>query len=143
MAAITTEASPIGNHYQLNGQASSGTLTKWLLVPSFARYAFVFLNPTTVGTSVTPSFLAIDPVALDDDYVILVAEHAALTAITAAGQYAYQIGPGVTGIANDVTQSATADSYVSLNAVLPPILGVRIVSSGSCVYNLAVHFRGK
>jgi len=47
------------------------------------------------------------------------------------------IGPSVTGIADDVTNSATADSYVSLNTVLPPILGVKLLldrTSGNEVY---------
>lgn len=123
-------------------RSSATTVTDWLLVPQWARFATVFLQPTTVGTSITMSFLAVDPVALDDTYVINIAEHSAFTAITGTASWMWQIGPNVTGIADDVTVAAAADSYASLNALLPPILGVRQVNSGTNVYNLTVHFRG-
>jgi hypothetical protein len=55
------------------------------------------------------------------------------------------IGPSMTGIANDVTNSATADSYVSLNALLPPLLGVRLdldrtTGNETYTYTLTVTF---
>jgi hypothetical protein len=143
MAAITTASSPVGGVYRVSARSSATTVTDWILVPQWARYAFVFLQPTTIGTSITMSFLAVDPVSLDDDNVINVGEHGALTAITGTASWAFQIGPGATGIADDSTISATADSYASLNAILPPILGVRQVNSGTNVYNLSVVFRGK
>ena len=141
MAAITTAASPIGKAYTVSARSSATTVTDWLLVPDWARFCVVFLQPTTIGTSITPSFLAVDPVSLDDGNIINIAEHAALAAITATVSYIYQIGPSITGIADDVTESATADSYISLNAVLPPILGLRQVNSGTNVYNLTALFR--
>jgi hypothetical protein len=56
------------------------------------------------------------------------------------------IGPGVTGIADDVTNSATAASIVNLNCVLPPILGVRLLFDRTSAnevysYDLSVDFR--
>jgi hypothetical protein len=58
------------------------------------------------------------------------------------------IGPAVTGIADDVTNSATAESVVSLNAVLPPILGVELVldrtsQNETYTYTMTVRFLGK
>ena len=47
------------------------------------------------------------------------------------------IGPGITGIADDVTNSASAESVVSLNAALPPIVGIELVldrTSGNETY---------
>jgi len=143
MAAITAAASPVGSMYSVAARSSATTVTDWLLVPQWAKFAFVFLQPTTIGTSITMSFLATDPIAMDDSYVINVAEHGAIAAITGTASWAFQIGPGVTGIADDSTVSATADSYVSLNAILPPVLGIRQVNSGTNVYDLAVVFRGR
>lgn len=143
MAAITTQPSPFGNFYS-ETTTSSATLVRYLLVPAWAQYALVMFTPTTIGTSATLAFTAVDPVALDDSYVVRLAEHGNLTAITAANTtLAVQIGPGVTGIADDVTNSASADSYVSLNAVLPAILGVSVANSGSNTYYLSVLFRGR
>ena len=143
MAAISTASSPVPGAFTAAGRSSATTVTDWLLVPQWARYALVFLQPTTIGTSIAMSFLAVDPVALDDDYIINLGEHAALTAITSTNTYVFQLGPGVTGIANDVTIAAAADSYASLNVILPPILGVRQVNTGTNVYNLTVAFKGK
>jgi len=103
----------------------------------------------TAGTTptVTPLFSVPDPVSMDDTRVIKLAEHTGFTANDGtAAQYVYQLGPGITGIADDVTQAAGADSYVSLNVILPPILGVRITldrttGNETYSYNLAVYFR--
>jgi len=52
------------------------------------------------------------------------------------------IGPGVTGIADDVTGGAAADSYASINCILPEILGLHVISVGdNNTYDLAVIFR--
>lgn len=126
-------------------QATTGQ-TDWLKLPLKAKFAQVFLNITAnAGTTptTTPSFLVADPVALNDSYVINLAEHSALTAITTAGQYVFDIGPGVTGIANDVTNAAAADSYVTLNAILPAILGIKILNDRTTgdetyTYNLSL-----
>ena len=143
MTAITTASSPVPGTYTVSARSSATTVTDWLLVPAWARYALVFLQPTTIGTSITMSFLGTDPVALDDDYVIHLGEHGALTAITGTTSYMFQLGPGVTGIADDAPIAAAADSVASINAVLPPILGVRQVNSGTNVYNMTVIFKGK
>ena len=41
--------------------------------------------------------------------------------------FSANIGPSITGIADDVTNSASAESVVNLNAVLPPIIGIELV----------------
>lgn len=140
MTAIATAVSP-ANNFQVT-RTSAATVIDWLLVPHWARYAYIHLHPTTMTTNIIISFLAVDPVSLDDGNVIKIAEHAAITTITGTGQeYVFQIGPGITGIADDVASSATVDSYISLNAVLPPILGISQANTGSNVYNLTCIFR--
>lgn len=151
MAAITPVTSPNSEFIVLrsvSAQATTGQ-TDWLYPPQWAKYALVYLNVTAVaGTTpiLTPSFLAADPVSKDDTFVVNVAEHTALTGITAAAQYVFQLGPGVTGIADDVTNAAAADSYVSLNVVLPMLLGVKILNDRTSAdetytYNLSIHYR--
>lgn len=151
MAAITS-ITAVNSEFvvvrQATAQASTGQ-TDWLSIPPSYKYASVFFNLTANSGNTpisTPSFLVADPVAKDDSYVINLGEHAAFTAITAAAQYVFDIGPGVTGIANDVTNSATADSYVSLNVILPTLLGIKILNDRTTgdetyTYNLSVVFK--
>ena len=148
MAAITTTvASPQAFVIVRNvsGQATTGQ-TDFVLVPQWAKYATVVDNLTTItGTSHTIALQVVDPVLLDDGEVMNVAEHAAWTAATGQRMLVVQVGPGVTGIADDTTASATADSYASLNAVLPSILGIKVtnvVGGGAFTYALTVKFRG-
>ena len=151
MAAITATTVPREFHIirQASAQATTGQ-TDWLRLPQWASYASVFLNVTaTAGTTpiLTPSFLVADPVSQDDSHVVNLAEHAAFTGITGAAQYVFQMGPGVTGIADDVTNAAAADSFVSLNVVLPLFLGVRILNDRTTgdetyTYNLSIWLRG-
>jgi len=150
MAAITTTSSPSG-YFIRSGVAQADTgQVDYLLVPAWANYAWVMVNViATAGTTplLTPLFSVPDPIALDDTRVIKLAEHTGFTDNDGtAAQYVYELGPGVTGIADDVTQAAGADSYVSLNVILPPILGVRITldrttGNETYTYNLAVYFR--
>ena len=150
MAAITAIeiTQPFAALRNVSAQATTGQ-TDWFYTPRSARFAMVFLNVTAVaGTTpiLTPSCFAADPVLKDDAYVIRIGEAAAYTGITAAAQYAIQIGAGVTGIADDVTNSATADSYLSINAVLPLLMGVQILNDRTTgdetyTYSLSIHFR--
>ena len=149
MAAITFQATPNGYYTRVaSAQATTGQ-TDWFLIPDWAVYCWVMLDLTAVaGTTpvVTPSFVTADPVSLDDANVIRLAEHGNYTGITAAAQYIFQFGPNVTGIANDTTNSATADSYSSLNVALPGNLGVtltldRAEADETYTYNLIVMFR--
>lgn len=129
-------------------QATTGQ-TDWFDVPAKARYCTVFFSLTAVaGTTPTTtlSILAASPAVRDDGQIINVAEHAGLTAMTGAAQLVIDIGPGVTGIANDVTNAAAADSYVSLNVVLPELMGFKVLNDRADAdetysYNLSVRFR--
>ena len=148
MAAITATAARMGHNTIRNASAQATTgQVDWVWVPRNARFCSVYLNFTaTAGNTpiITPSFLAADPVGQLDTEVINVAEHAGLTGITAVNQYVFDIGPGVTGIANDTTNSASADSYVSLNAILPTLMGFKLVldrTSGDETYTYTLSAR--
>lgn len=146
MAAIV----PItgGLRRSATAQATVGQ-TDWLNVPSAARYCQVWFSLSAVaGTSPTAtlSLLAAEPIARDDARIINLGEHAGLTAMTGAADLVVDIGPGVTGIANDVTNAAAADSWVSLNVNLPGLLGVKLVldradGDETYTYNLSALFR--
>lgn len=133
MAAITTitvENVSVKQIRSVSAQASTGQ-TDYLAVPRWARYGVFFFNLTAVaGTTpiFTPSIVVPVPITLDNSYQMNLAEHAGLTGLTAAALLVVQVGPGVTGIADDVTNSATANSYVSLNAALPPIIGLKVLN---------------
>ncbi len=149
MAAITTAASPIGTMFARSGTAQANTgQTDWLLVPSWATSAIVDYDLTSVGASTTPlvdvTVRAIDAVTLDDSQAYDL--HAAFTQITAAAHLVIDIGPGVTGIADDTTTAATGASNAALNKSLPPILGIKILQDRTTgdevyTYKLNVYFR--
>lgn len=150
MAAITATAARMGLNVLRNASAQANTgQTDWLWVPRAATFCTVLFNLTALaGTTrvATLSFLAADPVGQLDTQVINIGEHAALTGITAVNQYVFDIGSGVTGIANDVTNSATADSYVSINAILPVLMGFSLVldraeADETYTYTLTANFR--
>lgn len=136
MAAITistTPAPPLGDVWLIRtatAQASTGQ-TDWIAVPNAAKYATVYFNLTAVaGTTPShlPSVKGAEPYAVNDTYSMKIAEHAALTAFTAANLLVMDIGPGVLGIADDVTNSATVFSRVALNANLPALMGFTILN---------------
>lgn len=146
MAAITLTAVSGNNFKRLaEAHADAEVDTYWLVRPAFARYAQIFFTvETLVGTSLQLSLLTVPPYERDDDHIIALREAAAFAAITAADVTSVvDIGPGVTGIADDVTGGAAADSWASINCILPDILGVRItgVGTGANVYDLNVTFR--
>lgn len=146
MAAITTIVG--GLRRSATAQADTGQ-TDWINPPAGATYCQVFFSLSAVAGNTpiaTLSFLAAEPIARDDGRVIVLAEHTALTGLTAAADLVVDIGPGVTGIANDVTNSASADSYVSLNALIPALFGVKLVldrttGDETYTYNLTATFR--
>lgn len=130
-------------------QANTGQ-TDWILRPEWAKYLIVYLNVTaTAGTTplIDFSLLTVDPVSRDDSHVIKIGEHGDLTDITGVAQVVMQVGPGVTGIADDATIAATGDSYASINAVLPAYIGFkttldRTTGDETYTYTLAYEFRG-
>jgi hypothetical protein len=115
-----------------SAQATTGQ-TDWIVVPTWARYALWYFDLTAVGGTTpifTPKFLIANPINPADTGIgtLKLAEHGAFTGLTQAGALAVQMGPGITGIADDTTNSATVVSYASLNVVLPPLLGVNITN---------------
>ena len=146
MAAITATS---GNFRRSGTAQATVGQVDWINVPAWAKYCQVFFSLSAVAGTTPVATLSLkngEPVARDDGRLIALAEHAAFTGLTAAADLVVDIGPGITGIANDVTNSATADSYVALNAVLPQLLGVSLVldrtdTDETYTYNLSVTFR--
>ncbi len=129
----------------VTAQATTGQ-TDWVFIPQGYRYAYIDYNLTSVGASTTPtSLLSIqvpDLSTMDDTTgVVNLMNYTAFTTMTAAARLFVQIGPGVTGIADDVTTSATGNSNASINAVLPPVLGIKVLNdrgSGDEVYTYSL-----
>ncbi len=149
MAAITlfvTQNQATKRVRTATAQATTGQ-TDWVSVPRWARFMRVYFNLTAItGTSSQLALLDVVPITLDDaaQNTINLAEHPALTAQTAASLLVADVGPGVTGVGNDVTNSATANSYVQLNTSLPPVVGLKVtnvVGAGSFTYTLTIAFR--
>lgn len=133
MAAITTVVTGNPGPKRIRTAAAQATTgqTDWVAVPRGAKGATIWVNITAnagATPSTTISVLTTDPITRDDSYTVNVAEHTSLTAITAASMLVIDIGPGVTGIADDVTNAAAASSYVKINAHLPPILGIKVLN---------------
>jgi hypothetical protein len=145
MAVITVE--PLKDSFSKIAEAhSSAEVDKWwLAVPKWARYAKIHFSVETLGaTSLQLSLVEVPPFDRDDDHVIALREAAAFAAITAADVTSVvDIGPGVTGIADDVTGAAAADSYASINCILPDVLGIIITGAGvgANTYDLSVVFK--
>jgi hypothetical protein len=139
MAAITTIQAP--NGYRIT-RTTASAFTDWLTPPAWAKYCQIFLTPTAITTNLTLALVTADPGKLDDTFQMGLREIANFTAITAANiTWCIDIGPGITGIADDITVSATADSYVSINCILPRLLGLVLTPSGSATYTASVDFR--
>ncbi len=103
-------------------QADTGQ-TDWLKVPGWARYVQFILNVTAVAGNtpiLTTTLKFLTPRVFDDGSS---ADLAFTTPPTAAGTHVIDVGPGVTGIADDVVQAATGDSLSSVNKILPRIIG--------------------
>jgi len=144
MAAIVPTV--VGSGFRIVGEDidDSETDKYWLRVPKWATYAKIyFVMEAKGGTSIQLALFEIPPVDLDDDHAIALREASAFAALTSADVTSVvDIGPGVTGIADDVTGGAAADSYASINCVLPEILGLHVISVGANnTYDLAVVFR--
>lgn len=132
-------------------QANTGQ-TDWVTVPDWAKFATVDFNLTAVaGTSplvTVVRLLGVDPVTRDDAYQYNIAEHVDLATIdyTGAAHLVVDIGPGITGIADEVTQAATGFSRAAINAILPSILGIlltfdRTTGDETYTYTLSVRFK--
>ena len=108
--------------------------TRVVKTPGWARYLSVYLFLTSQGgttptfdfTLFVPDFSTAAKFAAptDDNPQNL----ATITQVTGTGAYqqVIDVGPGVTGIADDTTGAAGADARMSTNAVLPPWVGYTI-----------------
>lgn len=149
MAAITGIVSGVQATKRIVSGAAQATTgqTTWVGPPSWAKYGQFFFSLTAVaGTTpiFTPSFLVANPITLTDTTTMNLAEHTAFTGLTQAGLLVVEVGPGLTGIANDVTNSATVASWTSINAVLPALLGIKILNDradGNETYTYTVDVR--
>lgn len=126
-------------------------------VPEFAKYASFYLFITSQGgTSPTldmgievPDFSTAEKLhAPTDDNLANLADFAGITQVTGAGPYlqTIDIGPGVTGIADDATGAAAADARMAINTVLPPWLVYRTSLDGTTgdedyTFQLVLQFR--
>jgi len=132
----------------VSAQATTGQ-TDWVNVPAWATGMIVYFNVTAVAGT-TPSsqcfILEADPVVRDDSTIVFPAGFGGATAVTAAVQVVMHVGPGITGLADDTTGSATLDSVYKINTILPPMLGFRVTNDRTeadetYTYTLAVKFK--
>ena len=147
MAVITTTS---GSEFVLVKNKTAGAVDATeqfiIAVPQWAKYAQVIFNLTAItGTSTALSLQAYDPVSMDSLEFMALSEMTAPTAQTAQSMLIIDIGPGITGIADDVTNSGTADSYIKVNAIVPRVFGLLLTHTvlTSRTYTLSVCFRGK
>ena len=147
MAAITlvqTSNPPYAILRNASAQATTGQ-TDYVAVPAWAKYLYIYLNVSAVaGTTPLTDFKlsAVNPVTLDDGDNLDYLGWNGITQIagTTAGDIQVQIGPGITGIADDDT-----GPFYSLNGVLPGILGFVVTLDRATVdetytYSLAYKF---
>lgn len=138
-----------------NATAATVVIAKAIKVPTWAKYATFILNAdagSIAGTTPTLDFKleGIDPYGLDSTYVYPIGGWDGVTQITAAtarSLHVVDVGPGVTGIADDDTGSATATDRYAVNAPLPFVILYTITVNGAdddedYAFTLSVQFRG-
>lgn len=114
MAAISPVAGPIGSMVVLRnvtaqaGNSTGSAQVDWVDVPVWAKGMTVYLNLSALaGTTRTLDFkiLEADPVARSDSAPAPIdfLGWDGITQLTATGFVVLDVGPGVTGIANDDT----------------------------------------
>jgi hypothetical protein len=152
MAAISPVAGPQGSMNILRnvtaqiGNSVAGAQIDWVDIPSWVRGMTIYLNLSALaGTTRTLDFKLVeaDPVARSDSAPapINYADWDGITQLTATGFVVVEVGPGLTGIADDDTAS-----YYKLNAqVGGKLLGFRIATDRTdgdetYTYTLAVVF---
>jgi hypothetical protein len=134
MAAYTINDTDARKHIRfleaITATNAAADKTRAVKVPADARFLSVYLFITSQGgTTPTFDFSLIVPdfgtaaklsAPTDDNPATLVS----LTQVTGTGPYQQRIdiGPGVTGIADDTTGAAAGDAVESVNAILPPWL---------------------
>jgi len=143
----------------ITNQVGITTRTRAVKVPGHARTLSLYLYlDSLTGTTPTLDFKLLVPdfgsgtlfAAPDDVNIALLADITGITQVTGAGPYlqTIDIGPGVTGIADDVTGAAAADARMAINTLLPPWLVYQVVTDGTTndedyTYRLVAHFRAQ
>lgn len=148
MAAITTISTSQQRVQTIRNAAAQATTgqTDWVAVPVWARYMKVYVNYTaTAGNTPTLDFKIVEyePVLKDDATVSDLGQWNGITQVAGATVpqlLVIQVGPGITGIADD----DTANHY-SVNALLPPVVGLkttldRTQGDETYTYTIAVVF---
>ena len=134
--------------------AATVVIAKAVNVPEWAKYATWILNADAGaigGTTPTLDFKleGVDPWDLDEASIYPIGGWDGVTQITAAtarSLHVIDIGPGVTGIADDDTGSATATDRYTINAPLPFVILYTITVNGAdddedYAFTLSVQFR--
>ena len=153
MAAITTTTA-LGDFTVVKtgtAQADTGQ-TIWCVVPAWPAFATVYFS-LTASAGTTPvtnlTVLEADPLVKDDTYaghiggVTLTAQN---TTGTDSITQIVHIGPGVTGIADDVILGATGVNRAAINTILPKLMGLGLVfdrttGNETYTYKLSVALR--
>ncbi len=153
MAAITTTTALRDYTVVRTGTAQADTgQTDWLAVPAWASFATVYFS-LTASAGTTPvtnlTVLEADPITKDDTY----AGHVGGTTLTAQNTTGtdsltqiVHIGPGITGIADDLVLGATGINRASINTILPRLMGIGLVldrttGNETYTYKLSVALR--
>lgn len=153
MAAISSTAVAGPRPFRVRTATAQATVgqTDWIRTPHWARYARVTLTLTASAGNADKSqaiqLVTTDPITADDAVVQNVGGFATSGGITSTGSVQYEVGPGVSGIANATAAiGASGASTVQVNAVLPDLLGIKVTNVRSTgdetyTYVVAVEFR--
>lgn len=140
----------VGRTHRVRTATAQATVgqTDWIKVPTWAEFCRITIDLTAVAgvTPIhTPTLLTVSnagnahkadnvsAIAATDtpptDTAVVQFGGAVLTSgYTAAGTSVISVGPGITGIANDVALGTSGVNQASINDVLPDILGISIVN---------------
>lgn len=165
MAAIIVNTADAGRAvrfleaYTVVNQAGTVAKVRAVKVPGWAEsMSFYLYIDSQTGTTPSTSFDVNIPdfgsatlfAAPDDANIAKLADVASITAVTGAGPYlqTVDIGPGMTGIADDVTGGAAADARMAINAALPPWLAYTLTTlspsnDADYIIRVIAHFRGR
>lgn len=122
--------------------AASGTVIKAIKIPDRFQFLSLYIYVDAQGGTTPTLDLELDVpdfgsaskmAAPDDGNIAKLADFAGITQVTGVGPYlqTIDIGPGVTGIADDATGAASADARMAVNTVLPPWLVYKFSYDGT------------
>ena len=133
----------------LNQTAASTAVSKAFFVPKWAKYMIFQVDITVIGgTTPTLDILlqGVNPGTLDTTHVDTLFTLTQVTAVTTYSALRVFVGPGVTGIADDVTLSGTASAVATLNQILLPAYVYKYTTTDSAddadyTFTISAHFR--